>query len=159
MKAAIVHGAGHAPVYGEFADPVAQAGERRIRVKAAALSPLTRARAAGTHYSSSGQFPFVAGVDGVGRLDDDSLVYFVLPRSPYGGLAEQTVVSAQQCTPLPGGIAHATAAAIANPGMSSWATLTERARFAGARRCSSTARPEPRGSSPYRSPNIWERRK
>ena len=36
-------------------------------------------RASGTHYSKSGQVPFVVGVDGVGRLDDGRRVYFMLP--------------------------------------------------------------------------------
>ena len=70
MKAAIVQGKGQTPVYGDFTEPVASAGESRVSVTAAAISQLTRGRAAGVHYSSSGRFPFVAGVDGVGRLDD-----------------------------------------------------------------------------------------
>lgn len=44
-------------------------------------------------------------------------------------MAERTVVSSAQCLPLPDDLDDATAAAIANPGMSSWAALTERARF------------------------------
>lgn len=129
MKAAIVHGPGQAPVYGEFAAPVAQDGEYRIVVSASALSPLTRMRASGTHYSSSGRFPFVAGVDGVGRLGDGRLVYFMLPRAPYGAMGEETVAPTAQCLPVPDGLDDVTAAAIANPGMSSWVALTERARF------------------------------
>jgi NADPH:quinone reductase-like Zn-dependent oxidoreductase len=82
MKAAVVRGAGVAPVHGEFADPVAGEGEHRVTVSASALSPLTKARASGTHYSSAGGFPFVAGIDGVGRLDDGTRVYFVLPTRP-----------------------------------------------------------------------------
>lgn len=130
MKAAIVNGAGQAPVYSAFETPVAGAGERLVTVSASALSPLTRARASGTHYSSSGQFPFVAGVDGTGRLEDGRRVYFLLPRAPFGGMAEVTVVPEAHCLPLPDDLDDVTAAAIANPGMSSWAALTERARFA-----------------------------
>ncbi|WP_232476119.1 quinone oxidoreductase family protein [Flavisphingomonas formosensis] len=100
-----------------------------MRVLASALSPLTRGRAAGTHYSSSSLFPFVAGVDGVGQLDDGRRVYFLLPRAPFGGMAEETVAPEDHCLPLPEGLDDMTAAAIANPGMSSWAALTERARF------------------------------
>lgn len=129
MKSAIVERPGLTPIYGDFAPPVPESGEQRIRVSASALSPLTRARASGAHYSSSGRFPFVAGVDGTGRLDDGRRVYFILPRAPYGGLAEETVVAQAQCLPLPDDLDDITAAAIANPGMSSWAALTERARF------------------------------
>ena len=127
MKAAIVRKAGEAPVYDTFDEPTAGAGEYRVSVTAAALSPLARARASGAHYSSSGQFPFVAGVDGVGTLDDGRRVYFVLPRAPFGAMAERTVVPAGQCTVLPDGLDTDMAAAIANPGMSSWAALTRRA--------------------------------
>jgi NADPH:quinone reductase-like Zn-dependent oxidoreductase len=129
MKSAIVEAPGQVPVYGDFPPPVPEADEQHIRVSASALSPLTRARASGTHYSSSGRFPFVAGVDGTGRLDNGQRVYFILPRAPYGGLAEETVVPAAQCLPLPDDLNDITAAAIANPGMSSWAALTERAHF------------------------------
>lgn len=129
MKAAIVQQAGQAPVYGHFADPIAQPGEHRIDVTAAAISQVTRSRAAGTHYSSVDGFPFVPGIDGVGRCEDGSRVYFMLPRAPYGGMAEQTVVPAARCLPLPDGLDDITAAAIANPGLSSWAALRERAKL------------------------------
>jgi NADPH:quinone reductase-like Zn-dependent oxidoreductase len=129
MKAAIVHAAGQTPLFGDFADPAPGADENCISVTAAALSNVTRSRASGEHYSSSGRFPFVAGVDGVGRLADGTRAYFVLPRTPYGAMAEQTVVPASQCLPLPDDLDDATAAAIANPGMSSWAAYKERARL------------------------------
>jgi NADPH:quinone reductase-like Zn-dependent oxidoreductase len=64
MKAAVVLGRGRTPVYGDFSEPTPGAGESRIAVTAAALSQVTRSRASGEHYSSSGQFPFVAGIDG-----------------------------------------------------------------------------------------------
>ncbi|HXY98438.1 MAG TPA: zinc-binding alcohol dehydrogenase family protein [Stellaceae bacterium] len=129
MKAAVVRGAGQTPVYGDFAEPVPSAGENRIAVTAAAISPVVKSRASGAHYSSSGRFPFVVGIDGVGRLDDGTRVYFVLPKAPYGSMAEQAVVPSAQCLPLPDGLDDVTAAAIANPGMSSWAAYTERARL------------------------------
>ena len=129
MKAAIVRGAGQTPIYGDFAEPAPSSGENRVTVTAAALSPIVKSRASGAHYSSSGQFPFVVGIDGVGRLDDGRRVYFVLPRAPYGGMAEQTVAPSPQCLALPDELDDVTAAAIANPGVSSWAAYTERAKL------------------------------
>lgn len=129
MKAAIVQGAGQTPVYGDIAEPVPAAGENRITVTAAAISHVVKIRASGQHYSSSDQFPFVVGIDGVGRLDDGSRVYFVMPRAPYGSMAERTVAPSALCLPLPDELDDATAAAIANPGMSSWAAYTERAKL------------------------------
>lgn len=70
------------------------------------------------------------GVDGVGRLADGQRVYFFLPRVPFGAMAETTVVQASLLVPLPDDIDDATAAAAADPGMSSWAALVGRARFA-----------------------------
>ena len=127
MRAAVVHQAGRPPSYDEFPDPVPQPGEVLISVAASALSQLARARAAGTHYSTHGRYPFVAGVDGVGTTADGHRVYFALPRAPHGAMAERTVVPAAQVLPLPDDLDDVAAAAIANPGMSSWAALTERA--------------------------------
>ena len=129
MKAAIVLGAGQTPVYGDFSEPTPSPGEHRIAVTAAAMSHVVKSRASGAHYSSSGRFPFVAGVDGVGRLDNGRRVYFVLPKAPSGSMAERAVAPAAHCLPLPDGLDDVTAAAIANPGMSSWAAYKERARL------------------------------
>jgi NADPH:quinone reductase-like Zn-dependent oxidoreductase len=52
-----------------------------------------------------------------------------MPRAPFGSMAERTVARSTQCLPLPDGLDDITAAAIANPGMSSWAAYTERARL------------------------------
>jgi NADPH:quinone reductase-like Zn-dependent oxidoreductase len=130
MKAAIVESAGKAPVYTEFTEPAASAGEVLIDVTAAPLSQVTRARASGAHYSSSAVFPFVVGLDGVGRRQDDGKpVYFLLPRAPFGSMAGRTVTRASYCVALPHGIDDVTAAAIAVPAMSSWAALLARARL------------------------------
>ena len=129
MKAAIVSGPGKTPVYADFSAPTPAEGERLITVTAAALTQLARGRASGAHYSASADYPFVPGVDGVGKLEDGARVYFLFPRAPYGAFAEKTVVGARQCLPLPDGLDDVTAAAIANPGMSSWAALIERAKF------------------------------
>jgi NADPH:quinone reductase-like Zn-dependent oxidoreductase len=130
MKAAIVPQAGKVPIYGDFNEPAPVLGESRVVVTAAALSPVVKARASGTHYSSSGAFPIGVGIDGVGRLDDGSRVHFFLPRAPYGSMAERVVVPTSQCTSVPDGLDDITAAAIAIPGMSSWVALKERANFA-----------------------------
>ena len=96
---------------------------------AAALSQLVRAQASGKHYSTSGQLPFIPGVDGVGTLLDGQRVYFAFPRAPFGSMAERITVSSNLCVALPDDLDDVTAAASANPGMSSWVALTERARF------------------------------
>lgn len=128
MKAAIVKRAGTNPVYESFKEPIAQAENVKIDVTAAALSNLTKMQATGKHYSSKQNFPLVAGNDGVGILDGQR-VYFASPTAPYGSLSEQTLVNKNLVIPLPAGIDDITAAAIANPGMSSWVALVSRAKF------------------------------
>ncbi|WDD91714.1 zinc-binding alcohol dehydrogenase family protein [Burkholderia sp. FERM BP-3421] len=131
MKAAVVKAAGAAPVYTDFDRPDPLPGHRIVEVAASALSHVTRSKASGSHYSSSGAFPFVAGLDGAGRdANSGRRVYFFWPRAPYGAMAEQCLVPDAHCVPLPDTIDDVTAAAIAIPGMSSWAALVERAKFA-----------------------------
>jgi NADPH:quinone reductase-like Zn-dependent oxidoreductase len=129
MKAAIVMGQGKKPIYGEFGEPTPRDGQNLITVSASALSQFTKSRASGAHYSSEGDFPAVAGSDGVGQTQDGRRVYFVLPEHPYGALAEKSVVRSKQCLELPNDLDDITAAAIANPGMSAWAALVERAHL------------------------------
>ncbi|GAA6131242.1 quinone oxidoreductase family protein [Halopseudomonas sabulinigri] len=128
MKAAVVNDTNLPPQYLEFAEPQAQPGEVMVTVRGAALSQLVRAQASGKHYSSP-KPPFVPGADGVGVLDNGERVYFAFPRNPVGAMAERVAVSADCVVAIPEGIDDLTAAAIANPGMSSWAALIERASF------------------------------
>jgi NADPH:quinone reductase-like Zn-dependent oxidoreductase len=129
MKAAIVTAAGKSPIFGEFNEPTASQGMEVITVSASALSQFTKSRSSGTHYSSEGTFPSVAGADGVGLTEDGRRVYFFLPKAPYGALAKKCLVDASHCVEIPEILDNATAAAMANPGMSAWAALVERARL------------------------------
>lgn len=128
MKAAIIHAFDQLPKYGDIDAPVPRAGEVLVSVRAAALSQLVRAQAAGKHYSSGKTLPLVPGADGVGLLDGRRF-YFAFPPAPIGAMAEQVAVKAAHCVSLPDSVDDITAAAIANPGMSSWAALEARAGF------------------------------
>jgi NADPH:quinone reductase-like Zn-dependent oxidoreductase len=129
MKAAVVQILGQAPKYQEFAEPVAGDNEVLINVRAAGLHPIVKAIASGAHYSATGQVPMVAGLDGVGTRPDGARVYFGSPRKPWGTMAERCAAPASMCLPLPDGISDVEAAAIANPGMSAWLSLKERAEL------------------------------
>jgi NADPH:quinone reductase-like Zn-dependent oxidoreductase len=129
MKAAMVTGPNQIPVYGNFQEPAAQTGHEVITVTASALSNLTKARASGEHYSVSGQYPLVPGVDGVGHTSGGQRVYFVMPTAPFGAMAEKVLVKTENFFTLPDNVDDVTAAAIANPGMSSMAALQKRAFF------------------------------
>lgn len=106
-----------------------QRREELISVRASALSQFSKSRASGSHYSSDGGFPAVAGSDGVGVTQDGRRVYFVLPEAPFGAFAEICRVRSSQWVELPDSLDEITAAAIANPGMSAWAALVERAHL------------------------------
>lgn len=129
MKAAVLHTLGQSPRFEEFAEPEAGEGEVLVNVRAAALKPVDKAMAAGTHFARPRQLPAVCGVDGVGTLADGSRVYFGGPRKPYGAMAERTVAPRAWCFPIPDGIDDVTVAALVNPALSSWLPLTERAKL------------------------------
>lgn len=130
MNAAVVEAYDRPPRYTTFADPVPSEKELVVEVTAAALHRIVRALANGTHYSSTGQLPFVPGVDGVGRLPDGRRVYFGRTNDLYGTFAERSVTQSWLTLPLPDSVDDVTVAAMMNPGMSSWAALTARAKFA-----------------------------
>ena len=127
MKAAIVLGPNQTPVYGDFDDPAPKDGFAVVRVSASALSNATRARATGSHYSMTGAFPLIPGIDGVGRTESGRRVGFLLPESPFGGMAEKTLVRDALCLPVPDNVSDVLAAAIINPGQSPIGALRVRA--------------------------------
>ena len=129
MKAAVVEAFDCPPRYRDFPEPLPRAHEIIVSVRAAALSQFVRAQAAGRHYTS-GTPPFVPGVDGVGHLAEGGRVYFAFPPGSVGAMAERVAVSTAHTVALPDDIDDITAAAIANPAMSSWAALCERVQFA-----------------------------
>jgi NADPH2:quinone reductase len=128
MKAAVIHTYGQPPRYDDFPDPIPHDGERIVEVTAAALTNISRSRAAGTHYSDHGTLPAVAGVDGVGRFADGQRVYFGGPREPFGTMSERSLAG-RQAFPLPDSLDDVTVAALMNPGVSAWMTLAHRAEL------------------------------
>ncbi len=132
MKAAVLWEIGKGPVWQEFEEPEAAEGEAVVRVRAVALKPVDKQLANGEHYASprEADLPVICGTDGVGTLQDGTRVFFGGCRRPFGAMAESTVVRRAFCFALPAGIADETAAALANPGVSAWASLTYRAKMA-----------------------------
>lgn len=126
MRAAVVRAFGAPPEWSEWPEPTAGPHQTVVTVTAAAVSPVVRGRASGTHYSLRPELPFVAGVDGVGRTPDGQRVYFILPPPPQGALAERVAVDDDHLLPLPDDLDDGTAAAAAIPGMSCWLPLTRR---------------------------------
>ena len=129
MRAAVVRAFDAPPSYSTFPDPVPEEGELPVTITAAGLHQIVKSLANGTHYGSTEEPPLVPGVDGVGRLEDGTRVYFGGVRAPYGTFAERASANGKIWVPIPDGLDDATAAGIANPGMSSLVALTARAKF------------------------------
>lgn len=129
MNAAVLHALNQPPRFEQFPEPIAKENEVIVHVRAAALKPVDKQMAGGSHYAAFRELPAVCGTDGVGLLDDGTRVFFAIPRSPYGSMAERTVVSPSHTFPIPDNIDDDIAAAVVNPGLSAWGALAWRAQL------------------------------
>ncbi len=131
MHAAVVTEFDEPPRYDEFPVPRPH-GEHELLadVIAAGLHPRVRSGASGRHYSSTRRLPMIPGVDGVGRLPDGRLVYFVAEDDVLGTMAEKAVVDMRRAIVLPEAADALQIAASMNPAMSSWVALRTRAALA-----------------------------
>lgn len=57
-------------------------------VHAAALKPVDKQVASGSHYASPREVPFICGPDGVGHLSDGQQVFFGGCRPPYRAIVQ-----------------------------------------------------------------------
>jgi NADPH2:quinone reductase len=130
MNAAVLHALSQPPHFEQFPEPVAEENEVIVHVRAAALKPIDKQMATGSHYAAQSKLPVVCGTDGVGLLDDGTRVFFGGARPPYGSMAERTVVSRARCFPIPDNVIDDVAAAAVNPGLSAWGALVWRAQLA-----------------------------
>ncbi len=131
MYAAVLHTIGTAPRYEEYPEPVIADKDREVivHVHAASLKPVDKQLASGSHYASRRQLPCVVGSDGIGHLDDGQRVFFGGPRTPYGAMAQRTVVPRAFTFPVPENVDDERAAALPNPGVSAWLSLAYRAKL------------------------------
>src|SRR5215467_1944898 len=129
MKAAVLEDSGKIPRCEDFEEPIAGANEALIRVKAAALKPVDRQLAAGSHFAGPKDFPTICGTDGVGLTADGERVFFGGCRKPFGAMAELAVVPGSFCFTVPDELDDRTAAALPNPGVSAWLSLAQRAKL------------------------------
>ncbi|NQX49208.1 zinc-binding alcohol dehydrogenase family protein [Paenibacillus tritici] len=127
MYAAVVRSFDSSPKYEEVESPV-PSGEHEalVDVLAAGLHLRVRAQANGSHYTSTDELPLIPGIDGVGRLPDGKLVYFVATDTALGTFADQTIVDLRRAVPLPAYADPVLIAAAMNPAMSAWVTLRRR---------------------------------
>lgn len=126
MKGAILYELGQVPKFGEIVEPVVQQeGQHLLRVTAAAVKNLDKARVSGKHYASYVDLPAVVGNDGVGYLEDGTKVY---GQGITGMIAEKAIISGNY-TPVPQNLDDAKAAALPNAILGSAMPLIIRARL------------------------------
>src|SRR5260370_2375565 len=130
MNAAVLHAIDQPPHFEQFPEPIAKENEVIVNIRAAALKPIDKQMASGSHYAAFRELPVVCGMDGVGCLDDGTRVFFARPRPPYGSMAHRTAVSSPHCFPIPDNVDDDIAAAVVNPGLSAWGALVWRAQVA-----------------------------
>ena len=141
MPASITHSLGKPPRCEPFPEPIPGDGEVIVHVRAAALKPVDKQMASGSHYASFRDLPAkLCGLDGVGNSLDDGTpcVLRCAAKAPWGDGATHRC-SPFPLRPLPGNVDDVSAAAIVNPRCVSLAH-TVGARETGPRR----PRPGPR---------------
>jgi NADPH:quinone reductase-like Zn-dependent oxidoreductase len=128
LASGVVGVIGALPTVGEYATPTAGPGQVVVDVTLAGLNPVDRLRADGYEYISP-VTPFVAGREGVGRLDGRR-VYFHEAVEPYGSFATQALVKADELLTVPEGLADEQAIPLGIAGLTAWCALTDGARIA-----------------------------
>ena len=129
MKAAVLREFG-TPTFEDFPEPQPQPGYEVLDVLAASLNAVDRAIAAGAHYLSPKELPVISGIEGVGRRATGERVYFGRPETPYGSMAERTLVNEHYMMAIPDDLDDAIAATIGNAGWAAWLPLSWRAALA-----------------------------
>jgi len=129
MNAAVLHTFDEPPHFEQFSEPIAEENEVVVHIRAAALKPVDKQMASGSHYAAFRKLPVVCGMDGVGCFDDGTRVFFAAPRAPYGSMAQRAVVLRSRCFLIPDNVDDDIAAAVVNPGLSAWGALVWRAQL------------------------------
>ena len=127
MNAAVLRETGAPPVYIDFDEPVAGEGQVVVDMAAAAVHHVDLARASGSFYLGPPQLPSVLGSDGVGRLPDGRRVFVDSAVAPFGTWAQRALASTDGLLDVDDGVDDATAAALANTGLTAWLALSWRA--------------------------------
>lgn len=125
MRAAILHEAGADPEVGDFEDPTPHDGDTVVAVAAAGVNPIDVRLASGQ--LGQPRTPRVVGLEGAGKLDDGSRVYFGFSVSPFGSWAERTLIDPARAYPVPDGLSDDLAVAIGIAGIAAWIPLAHHA--------------------------------
>jgi len=127
MRAAVIAGPDSPPAVREVPAPVPGPGEDLIAVSSAALNPHDQVVAAGINFAAP--YPYVTGIECVGRTEDGRRVYVAPTNPPNGSLAEYTVIPAPRAIAIPDGLSDEQALSIGMAGTTAWLALTWKGRL------------------------------
>jgi NADPH:quinone reductase-like Zn-dependent oxidoreductase len=126
MRAAILKSAGADPEVGTFDDPTPGDGHVLVEISVGGVNPIDIRLASGQ--LGQPRVPSVVGLEGVGRLDDGSRVYFGRSIPSYGSWAERTLVDPAQTYPVPEGLSDELAVAMGIAALAAWLSLSYHAQ-------------------------------
>lgn len=128
MKAAVIERIGESPTVKEFQRPAEGGGDAvPIEVELAGLNPSDLWRADGVFSGGSPKTPYIAGTEGVGRIEPDGpLHYFGGAVAPFGSFAPATLVKQERLIELPEGIEPAQAVALGVAGQAGLLAISQR---------------------------------
>ena len=127
MRAALIREAGRPPeLVGDHAEPE---GELVVEITAAPLNPVDLSIASGRFYAGPPNTPYVPGVEGVGRTDGGTRVWFETGAGYIGdgSMAERAAVAPERMVEIPDGVADALAGCLGVAGLAAWVPLANRA--------------------------------
>nr|WP_296774358.1 zinc-binding dehydrogenase [Rhodococcus sp. (in: high G+C Gram-positive bacteria)] len=126
MKAAVLTQYG-APTLANFDEPSGDGVV--VEVHAATINAVDIAIASGAHYLSPRSLPVVTGIEGAGVTPDGTRVYFSLPSSPFGSMAERSLVPRDHLIEIPDAVDFSAAATLGNAGLAGSMPLVEAAHL------------------------------
>jgi NADPH:quinone reductase len=127
MRAAVIPEVGAGPeLVDDHAEPE---GELVVDVSAAPLNPVDLSMAAGRFYAGPPNAPYVPGIEGVGRTQDGTRVWFETGAGYIGNgsMAERAAVATERMIEVPDGVADAVAGCLGVAGIAAWVPLANRA--------------------------------
>jgi NADPH:quinone reductase-like Zn-dependent oxidoreductase len=118
------------PVYREFEEPVAAAGQVVVDVAAAGLNPVDLRKADGTYLTGPPPLPSVAGTEAVGTVvGSGRRVYVSASIPPFGTMAQRTLAVAEALFDVPDALDDGHAVALGIAGLAGWLPLAWRAQL------------------------------
>jgi NADPH2:quinone reductase len=131
MRAAVIHSTDAPPSAEEFENPQADGYCVAADVLVAGLNPVDLIRASGG--LGDVPTPSVAGSEGIARVDGRR-VYFASAVSPFGSMAERTLIRLRETFDVPDGLDDGLAVTLGIAGLAAWLPLAHHARVSGGER-------------------------